>query len=239
MEKVFLSSLALLMISCSQKNTEIQKSDMPISAEVVEKVYALPIIPDSIKNDKLNYTIFLTNLYEDGASDLIASNFSVHEITKNRISIISESEFTHHPLGLDTSVEGLQARNNNIFEVEDKEKEEILYHKLSYGDSYVGVTYVYFIENEREEHTELGAGYMIIFAKILNSEIKFNADIRIGITKEELLYKKFGLKIPLSIDTLDLADTMGDIRHQYIFRNDRLVKVRLGSNSDLADFELY
>lgn len=238
MEKVFLSGLALLTIGCSQKNTEIQKSDMPISAEVVEKVYVLPIIPDSIKNDTLNYTIFLTNLYEDGASDLIASNFSVHEITKNRISIISESEFTHHPLGLDTSVEGLQARNNNIFEVAEEEKEESYYHKLSYGNSYIKTTHLNFKGWECDEYMEIDEDY-IICAEIVDSEIRFRKNINLGMTKQDLVYNRLGLKISPSIDTLDLGCTSGDIRHQYIFRNDRLVKVRLGSNSNLDDFELY
>lgn len=236
MKKAYALILGLLLISCSQKSNEAQKNDSSTPSEFMKSPYVLPLIPDSIKEDKTACTIFLTNLYEDGVSSLIASNFSVETITEKRILIISESEFTYHPLGFDVSVQGLQAVNENIFNVE---KGEESYYKLSYQNSYIKTAHINFEGWECDEYVKIDEDY-IVCAEIADTDIKIGLHmLHIGMTKQDLFYNKFGLQIPLSIDTLDLSCTTGDIQHQYIFKSDTLEKVRLASNSDWADFDLY
>lgn len=230
--KYILVAFCFFILGCS--NTK-QESKVSVEVEHLIEVYSLPNIPDSIRNNQLGKSIFLTDLYQKDVSHLLAPCFSVLELTDSRMLIATESKFVYHLLGHNESVDGLQSKYDSIFEVE---KIEIDYphHKLTHKDSFLKTIHSKYEGWECDEYVKIDDDF-IICAVIENEEIHLAESIKIGISKEELFYKIFSLKIPLSIDTLKISDIMGDSQVEYIFDKNRLEKVRITSNSDLVDFD--
>lgn len=241
--------IIILLFGCSNKNTKIDSQPHSLSNRMdsilqeTEECCTLPVISDSIKKDKSLYVDFLTDHYKEGITDLIQLGFNLYDITESRASFITEGSLAYYTLPGSLSINALQNKYNNMFHVEKIELQENhykidepFYHKLSYKDSYIKVHHLKYEGWDSDQYHKVDDDH-IVCAVIKNEEIVLLDSIHIGMPKEDFFYNKLGLKIPLSIDTLDSGCSTGEIQQQFIFKANRLEKVLITTYYDFADFQ--
>ena len=146
----------------------------------------------------------------------------IRKISKDSLELVICSKFVYFPFGKienDTDLKESQLTNFKASKERDSDGHEV--RILKFHSSKL----ILFLD----DHSERTVSSYIVKGEIVDPEIKFINDIRIGMTKEkffELFFDTFPVMLAERFNEIGLIACVDGTNHYYSFKNNRLYSVR-------------
>ncbi len=180
------------------------------------------------KNDNIKNRVYIINppidsLKKWALKDIGFDNIDgaeVIKINKDTLKIISTAKFIYYPLGQFSNIQSLELKYP-ILKIEkssDNEMEELF--KTSYKHSSFK-----FVLDKETNYLE------IVFARILDEDIKFKNGIQVGMDIDSLYCKIFSKPIKLDqVKKIKIISALDGINHLYELNNGKIDQIIIDSD---------
>jgi len=222
MKPIIFIFISIFFMNCSNKQKEqvlLDERDMVIQMKK-------DTISDTVVFQKQDiFTVSEDSLFYELAEQMFIKN-------PRTLQILTDGNLTYYPFGVFKSIKDFQNKYSHFKEEKEFIKADTVY-KFLYKESFIKVHYNGNVEviTDRLYGDELN----IVSGRIVNKEIQLIEEVRVGISKNNLLQKFFSNEIMSmydfsNVDTLINSSSADGIEQHYIFINDILKEIIMKSD---------
>ena len=163
-------------------------------------------------------------------SEDLLEEYEISIKNPHTLQVISDGTLTYHPFGYFEDIKNFRKKYSYFKETEQITETDTLY-VFSYKESFIKVYFHNHIEIVSDR--VYGKEVVVCSGKIINKEIQLVENVRVGISKNDVL-KKFFTDKKLSmydfsnVDTLITVSSTYDYQQIYVFVNDTLKEIIIG-----------